>query len=342
MQGARYYIEKLSQSTDLDSEEATKLIDAILEGNYTPIQISAILIALKQKGETIEEITAFANVIRRKALSVVIKEENLIDTCGTGGDSKGSFNVSTTVAILLAAAGYKVAKHGNRAITSKSGSADILEALGANINIEPEDVGRCIEKAGIGFFLAPAYHPSMKYVMPIRKELQVRTVFNILGPLVNPIKAKTHLLGVFDKTMVQPIIEVLKKLGVRSAYVVAGLDGMDEVTNTTNTLIGKLMPDGSITILEFNPRKYGFPLCQPKDLAGGNAQENAEITMAILSNSLEGPKRDIVCLNLGFAVCALEECNIEEGLEKANEIMCSGKGIIKLREFIKISNSFAL
>lgn len=336
----KYIIENLIEREHLTQEEATWTMNQIMEGVFSAAQMAAILTALRMKQETVTEITAFATVMREKATSIPVHEAVMIDTCGTGGDKSGTFNISTTVALLLASGGYKVAKHGNRSMTSKSGSADLLEALGVNLNLNPEQVADCIKTVGIGFLFAPMLHSAMKNVVPVRKELGVRTLFNILGPLTNPASANVQTMGLFSPKWVSKIIKVLKELGLRTAYVYAGLDGMDEVSITDNTQVAHLNSKGEIEEFVFDPEAYGFSKVSISTLKGGDPKENAEITRGILSGTLKGPKRDIVQVNAGFGISALEECSLEAGFKKAGELLDSGAGIALIDQLVKKTHSF--
>ncbi|MDH5561386.1 MAG: anthranilate phosphoribosyltransferase, partial [Deltaproteobacteria bacterium] len=275
-------LETLIEKHDLSEREAIFVMQGIMEGVIPPAQVAGILIALRIKKESVDEIVAFASVMRQKATRIIAASEKILDTCGTGGDASGSFNISTTVALLLAGGDYRVAKHGNRSMTSRSGSADVLEALGININLTPQQVGDCIEKVGIGFLFAPALHSAMKNVIGVRKELAVRTVFNILGPLTNPAGANIQVIGLFSADLVLKVTQVLKQLGAKSAYVVAGLSGFDEVCVHEKTKVAKLSADGKIEEFLFDPTEYGFETASLDLIRGGSPNENAGITEKIL------------------------------------------------------------
>jgi anthranilate synthase/phosphoribosyltransferase len=296
-------LKKISARQDLLPKEAEYIAEQMASGEVTPSQIGSLLTALSMKGETAEEIAAVARVFRAKATPVRFsKNIDCIDTCGTGGDSSGTFNISTTAAFVACGAGVIVAKHGNRSITSKSGSADVLEALGVTIDLPPERTAKAIEDCGISFLFAQKYHPAFKYIMVPRKELAFRTMFNLLGPLLNPAGAKRQVMGVFDGALTEKIANVLAILGTTRAFVVYGSDGLDEITLTGPTRITELR-DGWIRTYNLDPRVYGFDLCLPADLKGGDASENASITLRIL-NGEKGPKRDIVVLNAAASVIA--------------------------------------
>jgi anthranilate phosphoribosyltransferase len=315
-------------------------MDQIMAGQATPAQIGGYLIALSMKGETIEEITGSARAMREHA--VVVHHQaggHLVDTCGTGGDHSGTFNVSTTVAFVAAGAGVRVAKHGNRSITSRSGSADVLKALGVNLELTPEQVGRCIDEVGIGFLYAIYHHPAMKHAIGPRRELGVRTIFNILGPLTNPASASHQVMGVFAPELTEPIAHVLGRLGVRAAFVVHGADGLDELSTTGVNRVSHLRL-GQVTSFEFDPLDIGIPRAHLRDLMGGSPEENAAMLRAILAGEDRGPKRDIVLLNAAAALCA-EDGDWEEGLARAQESIDSGAALAKLDALIAFSQQLA-
>jgi anthranilate phosphoribosyltransferase len=326
-------IKQIVIGQNLDYETTYKSMTEIMEGLATPVQISAFLTSLRIKGETVEEIFACAKAMRDKALKVSIDSDELVDTCGTGGDGANTFNISTTTMFVAAACGVKIAKHGNRSITSKCGAADVLEQLGININVDQKVIEKCINDLGIGFMFAQNHHSSTRYANPIRKELGFRTVFNILGPLSNPAGAKYHLLGVFDKRLVRTMAEVLQKLGTRHALVVHGDDGLDEITLTANTYVAELK-EGKITEFVIDPRKYGFSLCKEEDLIGGLPDENAEILRNILQGK-EGAKTDIVLINAGAAIYVGGKADsIETGINMAREAIKSGEPMKILNKII--------
>ncbi|MDX2470079.1 MAG: anthranilate phosphoribosyltransferase [SAR324 cluster bacterium] len=332
--------EKLIQNKDLTSDEATELMTKIMDGELSPAVIAAVLVALRMKGETTEEITAFAKVMRSKATPIPVKGDTIVDTCGTGGDASHSFNISTTVALLLSGGGYKVAKHGNRSMTSKSGSADVLESLGVNLNLTPDQVAACVDQTGIGFLFAPALHSAMKNVMPVRKELGVRTIFNILGPLTNPAGANVQILGLFDASLVGTLAHVLRDLGLARGFVVSGKSGFDEVAIHENSLIAHIRGDGKIEEFEFDPEIFGYEKVALEELRGGEASDNATITKDILSGNLKGPKRDVIALNAGFAIAALDEIDLKAAFHKAEDLLTSGAGLKALESLVEVSNSF--
>lgn len=331
-------IETIISGKSLTEEEMINCMTQIMSGDITETQIASFLTALKAKGEAITEIVGGAKVMREKAEAVELQNYYSVDTCGTGGDKLGTFNISTTVSFIAAAAGVTVVKHGNRSVSSKCGAADVLEALGVKIDLTPAQVEACVKEINIGFFFAPTFHKAMKYVGKTRKELGFRTIFNILGPLVNPAHAKAHVLGVFDESLTEPMAEVLKNLGVERALVIHGMEGLDELSTTTKTKVTELK-DGSINTYWVKPEDYGFKRATVKDIEGGNAQENAEIIRSILKGE-KGFKRDIVLLNSAAALYVGKKAeNLEEGISLAKEMIDSGKAYEKLETFVKLTNS---
>lgn len=318
-------LDKILGHVSLSEVEANYLMHQIMEGQLPPTVVSAFLVALRAKGESAGEIAAFAKVMREKATPILAHGDRIIDTCGTGGDGSGSYNISTTVALLLAGGGYKVAKHGNRSMTSRSGSADLLEALGIRIDLTPEQVAACMDHCGFGFLFAPSLHSSMKNVGPIRKELQVRTVFNLLGPLTNPARANVQIIGLYDANRVLQMAEVLRLMGTQTAYVVAGLDGLDEVSIQADTRVARLK-DKEIAEFEFDPENFGYPKASLEEIKGGGPEENAQITLGLLSGNIQGPKKDILALNAGFAISAADGVGLKEGFHKAEELIASQRG----------------
>lgn len=330
-------INKLVKGQHLSEEEISGVMETIMNGEATPAQIAAFITALRMKGETIEEITGCAKVMRSKAERILPNLDYYIDTCGTGGDGAHTFNISTAAAFVAAAGGVAVAKHGNRSVSSKSGSADVLEALGVKIDLSPDQVEKCIEDVGIGFMFAPTFHKSMKHAAGPRKELGIRTIFNILGPLTNPASAKGQILGVFDPDMVEPLTVVLKNLGLERAMVVHGEDGLDEITLTGKTKVCDLK-DGNIEQYEIDPRTYGIEICSKDTLVGGDAKENADIIKSVLSNQA-GSALDVVLLNSAAALYVGKAADsFEEGIKLAREIIESGKALDKLQQLISYSN----
>jgi anthranilate phosphoribosyltransferase len=312
-------------------------MNEIMEGTATPAQFGAFVTALRLKGETVEEISGFARTMRAKALRVSISEP-VVDTCGTGGDGKGTFNISTTAAFVVAACGLKVAKHGNRAMSSQCGSADVLEVLGVKIDLNPEQVQKCLEKVGIGFMLAPVFHPSMKYAAAPRKEVGIRTVFNILGPLTNPAGARAQVLGVPEKSLTEKMATVLKMLDCQHALVVHGEDGLDEITITGKTFVSELKK-GSIKNYEVTPEEFGLPRAKPDSLKGGTAKDNAELLRSILSGK-KGAQRDIVLMNAAAALLAGDKVTtLGQGITLAEQAIDNGKALQKVEELISFSHN---
>lgn len=331
-------IEQVVLGKDLSREEAERAMGILLSGEATQAQIGSFLTALRMKGETVEELTGFAAVLRDKADTISPNVEKYIDFVGTGGDCTYSFNISTTSSFVVAAAGLPVAKHGNRSISSKSGAVDVLEALGVNIQAEPEKVQKCVEEVGIGFMFAQLFNKSMKYVGQARKDLGIRTVFNILGPLANPSRAKYMLVGVYDPMLTENIAKVMASLGVERALVVSGLDNMDEITLTDATVVSEIK-DGQVSTYEITPEQFGLSRASLEDFRGGDGAENAEITKRILKGEEKGPKRDIVLLNAGAALyIGGMVSDISEGIKLAAETIDSGKAYAKVEELVKASN----
>lgn len=324
----------------LDQAQAESVMQAILNGEATPAQIAALAIALRMKGETVEEVTGFAKVMRAMAVKVPHHRPDAVDTCGTGGDGSGTFNISTTVALVAAGAGVPVAKHGNKAMSSSSGSADVLQALGVKVDLNGVQAGRCLDEVGICFMSALAMHGSMKHAGLPRKEMGVRTFFNLLGPLTNPAGARRQLVGVFDGDWVEPIAQVLANLGTEHALVVHGLDGLDELTTCDDTRVAEVK-DGKVRSFYVNPQELGLDLAEPADLKGGDAAANAALTLAILRGEL-GPHRDIVLLNAAAAlVVAGQAASLREGLPPAARSIDSGAALKKLDALKAFSNTCA-
>lgn len=328
---------KLTKKQDLTYAEAEGCMNEIMEGKASPVQMSAYLTALAMKGETVEEITASASAMRAHGLRLQHDME-VLEIVGTGGDGANSFNISTTSSIVIAAAGVPVAKHGNRAASSKSGAADCLEALGVNIAVSEEKSTELLKKIGICFLFAQKYHMAMKYVGPVRKELGIRTIFNILGPLANPAAASLELMGVYDAALVEPLAHVLANLGVTRALVVFGEDGLDEISMSAATKVCEVR-DGAFTTFEITPEQFGFTRCDKSELVGGTPAENAAITRAILSGTETGAKRSAVLMNAGAAIYLGGKAkDIAEGIEIAKEMIDSGKALAKLASFVTQSN----
>lgn len=329
---------KLVAGNDLSVEEAKKAQEIILTGQATDAQIAAFLTALRMKGETIDEITGLASVLRDKANTIAPKVDKHVDLVGTGGDCTYSFNISTTSAFVVAAAGLPVAKHGNRSISSKSGAGDVLEALGVNISADPDVVSRCVETVGIGFMFAPHFNPAMKYVGKVRKELGFRTVFNTLGPLSNPSRAKAMVVGVYDKNLTETIANAMMNMGVERALVVSGNDNMDEITLTGATTISEIK-DNTVNTYTVTPEQFGFETVELKELQGGDGKVNAQITKDILSGKEKGAKRNIVLLNAGATLYAGGMCSsIEEGIKLAEKTIDSGKAVSIIDALVEASN----
>lgn len=329
---------KLVAGNDLSVEEAKKAQEIILTGQATDAQIAAFLTALRMKGETIDEITGLASVLRDKANTIAPKVDKHVDLVGTGGDCTYSFNISTTSAFVVAAAGLPVAKHGNRSISSKSGAGDVLEALGVNISADPDVVSRCVETVGIGFMFAPHFNPAMKYVGKVRKELGFRTVFNTLGPLSNPSRAKAMVVGVYDKNLTETIANAMMNMGVERALVVSGNDNMDEITLTGATTISEIK-DNTVNTYTVTPEQFGFETVELKELQGGDGKVNAQITKDILLGKERGAKRNIVLLNAGATLYAGGMCSsIEEGIKLAEKTIDSGKAASIIDALVEASN----
>ena len=329
-------IAKVAAGKSLSQEEAAEAFDLVMSGAATPVQIGALLMGLRARGETVEEIAGAARAMRAKVLTVRAPE-GAIDTCGTGGDGKGTFNISTCAAFVVAGAGVPVAKHGNRAISSRSGSADVLKELGVNIEASPETISRCIAECGLGFMFAPAHHAAMRHVAQVRTELGTRTIFNLLGPLANPAGAKYQIIGVFGKEWVEPIAQVLALLGTMRAWVVHGSDGLDELTTTGISDVA-LVDAGKVSTFRISPRNAGLPDARPEDLTGGNAVENAAHIRAVLGG-LRGPLRDIVLLNAAAALLVAGKANtLREGVALASESIDSGKALAVLEALARLSH----
>ncbi len=330
-------IQKVVVKQNLSFQEAEEVMDEIMSGTASQIQMSAYLTALALKGENIEEITASAAGMRKHCIRL-LHDMDVLEIVGTGGDKSNSFNISTTSAIVVSASGIPIAKHGNRAASSKSGAADVLEALGVNINLSPEKSKALLEEIGICFLFAQNYHIAMKYVAPVRKELGIRTVFNILGPLSNPAGANMQLLGVYDEELVEPMAKVLDNLGVRNAMVVFGQDGLDEISMSAPTSVCEVR-NNEFRKYIIEPEQFGMVRCRKEDLTGGTPQENAEITLSILRGET-GPKRDAVVLNSAAALyVANSSLTLQDAINKVQETIDSGKALKQLERFVALSNS---
>lgn len=323
-------IRKAADGLDLTSEEAKAGMTEIMSGQASPVQIAAFLVAMRMKGETPEEVTEFARVMRQHVRSVSPRARPLVDTCGTGGDAIKTFNVSTCAALVAAGAGVAIAKHGNRSVTSKCGSADVLEALGIRFDLSPEEAAQCIDNIGLGFMFAPSYHPAMKYAGPVRRELGLRTMFNMLGPLTNPAGADAQVLGVYSPELTELHASVLRNLGSQRAYVVHGVGGLDELSTFGETRVTELK-EGEIRTYNVAPEDFGLERAAPEDLQGGTPEENAQLLVDILGGK-EGPARDIVILNAAAAIAAGGKADtLREGLAVAADSVASGAARSKLQ-----------
>lgn len=332
------YLEILLEGVDLSFEQAQGLLDTIFAGEVPESQVAAFLAAMRAKGACVDELAGLATSLRDHAVPVAPGIENLVDTCGTGGARLKTFNISTASALVAAGAGVHIAKHGNRGITSKCGSADVLTALGVNVSPGPEIVEKCIQQAGIGFMFAPNYHPAMKYVQPVRKSLGFRTVFNILGPLANPAKARAQVMGVPDEALMPQIIETLRMLGVTHAMVVHS-DGLDEISTMGPTKILELKK-GQITTSEIDPADFGIDPADFEELKGDDAQTNAAIVKGVVTGKETGPKKDIVVLNAAAAVIVAGLAkDFESGIKLAQDAITEGKAGDALQKLVEVSNS---
>jgi len=333
-------IHEVLSGKNLDYETARATMAEMMDGTATAAQMGALLAAMRMKGETVEEITACASVMREKGLKIN-PVRNVIDIVGTGGDGTGTFNISTTSAFVAAAGGVPVAKHGNRGVSSKSGAADVLECLGINLNLTPKQSEEILNKSNICFMFAQIYHSSMKYAAPVRREMGVRTIFNILGPLSNPAGATMQLMGVYDAKLVEPLAMVLSNLGVVRGLVVNGSDGMDEVTLTGGTNVCEIR-NGRLNQYEITPEQFGLKRCKPEELQGGTPEQNAQITLNILNGKETGAKRDVVILNSAMALyLGIDNCTVEQAIKLAADIIDSGRAAAKLDEFRRLTNEVA-
>jgi anthranilate phosphoribosyltransferase len=322
---------------NLTEAEMAECMNEIMEGKATDAQIGGFLTALRIKGETVDEITGAARIMREKA-ATIRAPEGVLDTCGTGGDMSHTFNISTTAAFVVSAAGIPVAKHGNRSVSSKSGSADLLEALGVKIDLGPEKVEKCLFETGFGFLFAPLFHPAMKYAIGPRREMGIRTIFNILGPITNPAGARRQILGVFSSNLTGVLAEVLGNLGAEDAMVVHGEDGLDEITVTNGTKVSRFSK-GKVENFYLSPEDFGLGRARREDLLGGDKDENAKICLSILAGE-KGPKRDIVLINSAAAISVAGRTgDLRTAFETAQEAVDSGRAMAKLDEIRKISNS---
>lgn len=343
-------IAKLVERQDLHESEMIDAMNMIMGGEATPAQIGSFITALRMKGETIAEITGAARVMRARATPIQVGDvididrdeinidrETILDTCGTGGSGTRSFNISTSVALVVAACGAKVAKHGNRSISSACGSADVLEQLGVKLDISPQLVAECIERIGVGFLFAPALHGAMKYAVGPRREIGIRTIFNVLGPLTNPAAANRQVLGVYREQLVEPLARVLLSLGCHRGFVVHGCDGMDEITLTGSTLVAAISGN-RVDVQTIEPEQFGLQRCRLEDLQGGDAPQNAAIINAILSGEA-GPRRDVVLLNSAYALVAAGlSTDVDAGLELAAAAIDEGRAQKKLADLVRLTN----
>ncbi|MET0105147.1 MAG: anthranilate phosphoribosyltransferase [Sedimenticola sp.] len=324
---------------DLSGEQMTEVMRTIMTGGATPAQIGGFLIGLRMKGETVSEIAAAASVMRELATKVEVSSDHLVDTCGTGGDASGTFNISTASAFVTAAAGASVAKHGNRSISSKSGSADVLEAAGVNLNLTPEQVAKCVAEVGVGFMFAPAHHGAMKHAIGPRKEMGARTIFNVLGPLTNPAGAPNQVLGVFSDELLDPMANVLQKLGSNHVMVVHARDGLDEISVGEKTEVAELK-DGRVRRFSVQPEDFGMNRTPIDSLKAADAAESLGIIRSVLEDNA-GPARDIVCLNAGAAIYTSGLAGtLADGVEKASEAIASGEARSRLDKLIILTQSF--
>ena len=332
------FIQKVVDSKDLTQEEVSKAMELLLSGQVSQAQIGAFLTALRMKGETLDELTGFASVLKQKAEHIAPHVGGYVDLVGTGGDRTFTFNVSTTAALAAAGAGLPIAKHGNRSISSKSGAGDVLESLGVNILAEPAKVEKCVEKAGIGFMFAPNFNKSMKYVGQARKEMGIRSVFNILGPLANPSDAKCMVVGVYDPSLTELMAKAMSRLGVENGFVVSGEDHMDEFTITGKTTVSEIK-DGQVSTYEVSPEQFGLRCATLEELQGGDGAQNAEITKAILKGEEQGAKREIVLLNAGATLYAGgKAASIQDGIRLAADAIDSGRAYGVLEKLVELSN----
>lgn len=331
-------INRLINGENLTESQMSYAMEEIMDGRVEEVKIASFLTALRIKGETAEEISVGAKVMRDKAMKIDLGDRYTVDTCGTGGDGADTYNISTASAFVVAAGGVAVVKHGNRSVSSQSGSADVLETLGVNISIDSKKVKECIEKINLGFLYAPTFHNSMKYAALVRKKIGFRTIFNLLGPLTNPAKANGQVLGVFHENLTELMAEAMKKLGTKHLLVVHGMDGMDEITVTNKTKISELK-DGVINTYYVEPEDFGIKRSTEKELRGGTPKKNAKIIKGIFKGEIKGAKKDILLLNSGAALYVGKKVSsIKEGVEMAREIIESGKALVKLDELIEMTN----
>jgi len=332
-------INTVIEQRDLTQDQMTQVMRLIMTGDATPAQIGGFLVGLRMKGETVDEITAAASVMRELATGVDVSGDHIVDIVGTGGDGSSTFNISTACTFVVAAAGGIVAKHGNRSISSKSGSADLLETAGVSLELNAEQVAKCIAEVGVGFMFAPKHHSAMKHAIGPRKEMKVRTLFNLLGPLTNPADAPNLLLGVYDRAWVEPVAQVLQKLGRHHVMVVHSDDGMDEISIAAETQVSELK-DGNIKNYKLNPKDYGFDLSDLKSIVVDGSKQSLEIIKSVF-NGEQSPARDIVLLNSGAAIYVAGLCDsLESGIKKAAEVIDDGSAMKKLERLVEFSQSF--
>ncbi len=330
-------ISKVVSGQDLTQAEMMAVMDEIMRGLATPAQVGAFLTALRMKGETVEEIVGAAKVMRKKVVKVKAPKGRVVDTCGTGGDESNTFNISTAAAFVAAGAGVIVAKHGNRSVSSRCGSADVLSALGVNIEVDTRKVEECLKEVGVGFLFAPLHHRAMKHVAQPRREISIRTIFNILGPLTNPAGANCQLLGVYDRDLTEKLAQVLKDLGSHHALVVSGEDGLDEISLAAETRVSELK-DGRVMTYRICPEDLGLERCSPSQLLGGDADTNAGIIREILKGR-KGPQRDVVVLNAAAAIMVGGKAkDLKEGIKMAEESIDTGMALKKLEDLIRLTN----
>jgi anthranilate phosphoribosyltransferase len=329
---------RLLRGESLTEAEAQAVIGHVMDGDASESQIAGLLVALRMKGESVDEIVGAARAMRTHAIAVAPRRTDLVDTCGTGGDGLRTFNVSTAAGLVAAGAGAGVAKHGNRAVSSASGSADVLEALGVRVDLPAERVAECIDEVGFGFLFAPAHHPAMRHAAPVRRSLGVRTIFNVLGPLTNPVGARRQLVGVFDEALVRPIAETLRALGCERALVVHGSDGLDELSPCNPSTCADVTPAG-VTVSTIDPASLGLPRSRTADLAGGDADHNALLLRALLEGEL-GPRRDAVTLNAGAALVAAGRADdLATGLALAAAAIDDGRALLTLERLVEFTNT---
>jgi anthranilate phosphoribosyltransferase len=332
-------INTVIEGNHLDTEQMTTVMRTVMSGEATPAQVAGFLVALRMKGEVVEELTAAALVMRELSAKVNVPTDNLVDTCGTGGDSKGTFNVSTAVAFVAAAEGVRVAKHGNRSVSSKSGSADLLETAGVNLQLSPDQVAECIKETGIGFLFAPAHHSAMKHAIGPRKELGVRTMFNLLGPLTNPANAPHQVLGVFSEQWVEPLANVLKSLGSKHVLVVHADDGLDEISIAGHTQVAELK-NGVVSRYSISPQQFGIKEGSLLDIVAKDSSDSLHIINEVFDNK-SGAALDIVKLNAGAALYASDKtATLEEGVSAAANVLASGNAKKKFQQYIEFTNRF--